>query len=168
MPQVLPWSPPKPLAETTPEVAEYTPGEQTQALAALLSALGQVDAVDPDGGRGSGQSEGDAQDSAPRMGGADVLRLLEADTRAAIQDEADAWARALPPHDVVFAGPTTHDVYRARAASFIQTETQFRPTGALTPRHRALPEDAALRDQIVHARFSLEEQRANPHRRQVP
>lgn len=160
-PASAPTAPPRPAPE--PETEAEGPGEQTQALAYILSALGNMGEVQRDEGDGGGGE----REAGPGLSGQDVLRLLEVETKGAIRDEADAWARALPPHDVLFLAPTTHEVYRARAAHLIQTERAPRPPVTETARERRLPQDSLLRDQIIRSRFSVEEHRAKTHRRIV-
>lgn len=143
------------------------PGENTQALAVILSALGSIDTNEDDGGGGGGGGgDGDGQQGS-LLSGRDVLSLLENETRASIQDEADAWKRTLPPSDVLHTGPSSHDVYRARAANLIQAAPQFLPNNDLPSRQRSLPEDGQIRDRMIRNHFSVEEHRVTKPIRRV-
>ena len=78
-----------------------THGEQTQALARILSALSTTKRS--------------------------IMGAVRKFTENAIQDERDAWERALPTKDVVFARATTHDVYRSRASRLIDSAPNYLP-----------------------------------------
>lgn len=146
----------KPQQESQDHTEAEGPGEQTQALALILSALGNVGPIDADEG-----SQGNGQEA---FSGASVLRLLGDMTKEAIQDEANAWDRMLPPNDVFHRGLTTHDVWRAKSANLIQSPALevAQDTPQSPPAPSALGQ--LLERQLGNARRSLEENRAKNRR----
>ena len=93
-----------------------------------------------------------------------TLGALKRLTEKGVKDEADAWERARPKQDVVFQGPTTHEVYRRKTTRLIDGERFVPPVKAAEPRTNATALDGELEKQRIRARFSLEKSRATTRR----